>query len=178
MPYGECLWQKKALKKKKKCWAEIFFFSFFFLLGGNCEWWAAPPTVARTLVAWIGQTKSVLWTEDFQYRREKNFFYWGQVKISFRQVFFIQFVFYLPGQVVIKSYSSTLKSSNTTVWCKYLYTIQCVPIKRKPVLSVRYLHCHARLKPTVCFIIKSLFSSFIWYQTHNDISMHEWKGTI
>ena len=56
--------------------------------------------------------------------------------------------------------------------------IQCVPIKRKPVLSVRYLHCHARLKQTVCFIIKSIFSSFIWYQTHNDISMHEWKGTI
>ena len=60
-------------------------------------------------------------------------------------------------------------------WFAY---IQCVPIKRKPVLSVRYLHCHARLKQTVCFIIKSIFSSFIWYQTHNDISMHEWKGTI
>ena len=39
--------------------------------------------------------------------------------------------------------------------------VQCVPIKRKPVLSVRYLHCHARLKQTVCFIIKSIFSSFI-----------------
>ena len=54
--------------------------------------------------------------------------------------------------------------------------VQCVPIKRKPVLSVRYLHCHARLKHTICFIIKSISSSFIWYQTH--ISMHEWKGTI
>ena len=59
-----------------------------------------------------------------------------------------------------------------------LLVIQCVPIKRKPVLSVRYLHCHARLKQTVCFIITSIFSSFSWYQTHNDISMHEWKGTI
>ena len=39
--------------------------------------------------------------------------------------------------------------------------VQCVPIKRKPVLSVRYLHCHARVKQTVCFIIKSIFSSFI-----------------
>ena len=56
--------------------------------------------------------------------------------------------------------------------------IQCVPIKRKPVLSMGYLHCHAILKQTVCFILKSIFSSFIWYQTHNDISMHEWTGTI
>ena len=39
--------------------------------------------------------------------------------------------------------------------------IQCVPIKRKPVLSVRYLLCHARLKQTIYFIIKSIFSSFI-----------------
>ena len=39
--------------------------------------------------------------------------------------------------------------------------IQCVPQKRKPVLSVRYLFCHAILKPTICFIIKSIFSSFI-----------------
>ena len=57
-------------------------------------------------------------------------------------------------------------------------TIQCVPQKRKPVFSVRYLLCHARSIQTIYFIIKSIFSSFIWYQTHNDISMHEWKGTI
>ena len=31
---------------------------------------------------------------------------------------------------------------------------------------------------TICFIIKGIFSSFIWYQTHDDISMQEWKGTI
>ena len=38
---------------------------------------------------------------------------------------------------------------------------QCVPIKRKPVLSVRYLHCHARFNQTICFIIKGIFSSLI-----------------
>ena len=43
--------------------------------------------------------------------------------------------------------------------------IQCVPIKTKPVLSVGYLHCHARFNQTMCFIIKGSFSSFIWYQT-------------
>ena len=75
---------------------------------------------------------------------------------------------------------SALKTQNQTKWkgTQRFMPVQCVPIKRKPVLSVRYLHCHARLKQTVCFIIKSIFSSFIWYQTHNDISMHEWKGTI
>ena len=57
-------------------------------------------------------------------------------------------------------------------------TVQCIPIKRKPVLSVRYLHCHARFNQTICVIIKGIFSSFIWYQTHDVISMHEWKGTI
>ena len=56
--------------------------------------------------------------------------------------------------------------------------IQCVPIKRKPVLSVRYIHCHARFNQTMCFIIEGIFSSFIWYQTHDDISMHDWKETI
>ena len=53
--------------------------------------------------------------------------------------------------------------------------IQCVPVNRKPVLSVRYLHCHSRLNQTICFIIKGIFSSFIWYQTHDDISMHDWN---
>ena len=56
--------------------------------------------------------------------------------------------------------------------------IQCVPIKRKPIFSVRYLHCHARFNQTIWFIVKGIFSSFIWYQTHDDISMHDWKGTI
>ena len=27
----------------------------------------------------------------------------------------------------------------------------------------------------ICFIIKGIFSFFIWYQTHDDISMHDWK---
>ena len=35
-------------------------------------------------------------------------------------------------------------------------TIQCVPIKWKPVLSVGYLHCHARLNQIICFIIKGI----------------------
>ena len=62
--------------------------------------------------------------------------------------------------------------------CHYLI-IQCVPIlKRKHNLSVRYLHCHARFNQNICFIIKGIFSSFIWYQTHDDISMHDWKGII
>ena len=38
-------------------------------------------------------------------------------------------------------------------------TIQCVPLKkRKPVFSVRYLHCHARCNQTICFTIKGIFS--------------------
>ena len=44
------------------------------------------------------------------------------------------------------------------------YVIQCLPIKRKPVLSVGYLdyfHCHARFNQTICLIIKGIFSSFI-----------------
>ena len=57
-------------------------------------------------------------------------------------------------------------------------TIQCVPIKRKTVLSVRYVNCHARFNQTICFIIKGIFSSFIWYQTHDNISMYDWKGII
>ena len=73
-------------------------------------------------------------------------------------------------------------TTNVTNWIPYLWNhpfsirsastmehIQCVPIKRKPVLSVRYLHCHARFNQTICFIIKGIFSSFIltpntwWY---------------
>ena len=30
----------------------------------------------------------------------------------------------------------------------------------------------------ICFMFKGIFPSFIWYQTHDDISMHDWKGTI
>ena len=61
-------------------------------------------------------------------------------------------------------------------WLKDI--VQCVPIKKKPVSSVGYLHCNARFNQTICFIIKGIFSSFIWYQTHDDILMHKWKGTI
>ena len=61
---------------------------------------------------------------------------------------------------------------------KWVQVIQYVPIKRKLVLSVTYLHCHAIFyNQTICFIIKGIFSS-IWYQTHDDISMHDWKGII
>ena len=35
-----------------------------------------------------------------------------------------------------------------------------------------------RFNQTICFIITGIFSSFIWYQTHDDISMHDWKETI
>ena len=42
----------------------------------------------------------------------------------------------------------------------HIRPIQCVPIKRKLVLSVGYLHCHARFNQTICFIIKGIFSSF------------------
>ena len=44
---------------------------------------------------------------------------------------------------------------------KFDKVIQCVPIKRKPVLLVGYLYCHARFNQTICFIIKGIFSSFI-----------------
>ena len=35
---------------------------------------------------------------------------------------------------------------HTTYHCAF---IQCVPIKRKPVLSLRYLHCHASFNQTI-----------------------------
>ena len=57
-------------------------------------------------------------------------------------------------------------------------SIPCVPEKRKPVLSVRYLHCRPSFHQTICFLFKGIFPSFIWYQTHDDILMHDWKGTI
>ena len=61
---------------------------------------------------------------------------------------------------------------------KIIRHVQCVPIKRKPGLSVRYLHCYARFNQTVRFSIKGIFSSFILIPNIDDISMHEWKGTI
>ena len=64
----------------------------------------------------------------------------------------------------------------------YLMIVMYIPSvpdkKRKPVLSVRYLHCRPSFNQTICSIFKGIFSSFIWYQTHDDISMHDWKGTI
>ena len=58
------------------------------------------------------------------------------------------------------------------------YTVR--PNKKETrFISVDIFIATQDLKQTVIrFIIKSIFSSFIWYQTHNDISMHEWKGTI
>ena len=39
--------------------------------------------------------------------------------------------------------------------------IQCVPIKRKPVLSVGDLQCYARFNQTISFIIKGIFFHLI-----------------
>ena len=42
------------------------------------------------------------------------------------------------------NYNTTILSmTNCNVY------VQCVQIKRKPILSVRYLYCHARLKQTI-----------------------------
>ena len=38
--------------------------------------------------------------------------------------------------------------------------VQCVPIKRKHVLSVRYLHCHARFNQTTVYMYVSLSRAF------------------
>ena len=97
----------------------------------------------------------------------------------------------LTGRVVCcRSHNITIRplpcsqgnGSHQIFCCKELMIreihIQCVPIKRKPVLSVGYRRCHRRFNQTICFIIKGILSSFIWYQTHDDISMHDWKGTI
>ena len=46
-------------------------------------------------------------------------------------------------------------------YIRWGWPVQCVPIKRKPILSVRYFHFHGRLKQAICTIIKSIFSSFI-----------------
>ena len=76
------------------------------------------------------------------------------------------------------SFSIHLHALHCADFSSWHVYIQCVPIKRKPVLSVRYLYCHARFNQTIYFFIKGIFSSFIWYQIHDDISMHEWKRTI
>ena len=98
-----------------------------------------------------------------------------------------------PGYCVLheiqyfRTITATFKTLNTmfcskvTLWngVSNSISIPCVPENRKPDLSVRYLYCHAIVnQTTLCFIIKGIFSSFIWYQTHDDISMHDWKGTI
>ena len=73
-------------------------------------------------------------------------------------------------------------SINTQVLCALNFVlisnplhIQCVPIKKKPVLSVGHLHCHTLCNQTLCFIFKGIFSPLIWYQTHDDIWMHMTK---
>ena len=35
-------------------------------------------------------------------------------------------------------------------------------------LSVRYRHCRPSFNQTICFMVKGIFPSFIWYQTHDD----------
>ena len=85
--------------------------------------------------------------------------------------------------MIVNTLAWSWSTSSSTAWYSHanlLYhklPIQCVPIKRKPVLSVGYLYFHARFNQTICFIIKGILSSFIWYQTHDKISMHDWKGT-
>ena len=58
------------------------------------------------------------------------------------------------------------------------YVIQCVPEKRKPVLSVIYLHCRAGFNQNYMLRYLGHFLFFHLIQTHDDISMHDWKGKI
>ena len=67
-----------------------------------------------------------------------------------------------------------LKKDKHSRTSKYNSYTVC-PNKRKPVLSVRYLQCHASFNQSKYFILKGIFSTFIWYQTHDNISMHDWK---
>ena len=71
--------------------------------------------------------------------------------------------------------SKKLKWNSVSFILDALYYIPCVPEKRKPVLSARYFHCRPGFHQTIWFIFKGIFPSFIWYQTHDDISMHDWK---
>ena len=60
-----------------------------------------------------------------------------------------------------------------TIQSSYL-NVQCVPIKRKPVLSLRYLYCHSRMIQTQSFINKKFFF-LVFHQINTkkyDISMH------
>ena len=83
-----------------------------------------------------------------------------------------------PGQHLNNIYPSPVKKP-TCCWLSNRHNHCTVrPNKKETRLPVRYLHCHARFNQIICFIIKGIFSSFIWYQTHDDISMHDWKETI
>ena len=55
-----------------------------------------------------------------------------------------------------KDYMYVHASQRSHITSMKSYSIQCVPIKRKPVLSVRYLHCYARFNQIICFIIKGI----------------------
>ena len=62
------------------------------------------------------------------------------------------------------------------MWCVWTYIYTVCPNKKETrffqwdfFIATQYL---------INLIIKGIFSSFIWYQTHDDISMHDWKGTI
>ena len=51
--------------------------------------------------------------------------------------------------------------------------------KRKPVLSVTYLHCHPSFNQTIYASLSRAFSLLSFDTKHiHDISMHDWKGTI
>ena len=47
------------------------------------------------------------------------------------------------------------------------YTV-CPNKKETRFVSEIYLQCRAIFNQTICFVIKGIFSSFIWYQAHDD----------
>ena len=50
--------------------------------------------------------------------------------------------------------------------------------KKETRFISEYIFIAPHIETNYMLHIKSIFSSIIWYQTHNDISMYEWKGTI
>ena len=67
--------------------------------------------------------------------------------------------------------------SSSQLKCGSSY-IQWRPNKEETRFMSEISHYHARFNQIICFIIKGIFSSFIWYQTHDDISMYDWKKRI
>ena len=96
---------------------------------------------------------------------------------------FVKFIFMNLQNVIVYKFDTTKNM------CIMLF-IEHIHSTKFPWYTVRPNKKETRFISEISFIAtqdwnklyaslsRAFFSSFIWYQTHNDISMHEWKGTI